>query len=291
MREFVDLHTHTTASDGADTPAELVRWAADLGLAAVAVTDHDTIAGLREAEEAGLEHDIEVIRGCELSASSACGELHILGLWLPRSTEALEAALETARKRRGARNRRMVDKLKSLGLDMDYGAVLAEAGGEAVGRPHIARAMVRLGHVADVRTAFDRYLRYGAAAFVSKETLTAQEAVRLLAGMGATVALAHPLLVRSPRSELEACIVDLRAAGLTALEAFHADHSQADEAYVQSLARRLNLGITGGSDYHGNTKPGVKLGRSGHGPWSGPRADLDMLEALKRQRLDKGLPV
>jgi predicted metal-dependent phosphoesterase TrpH len=292
MERLVDLHTHTTASDGTDTPSELVRAAVAAGLAAVAVTDHDTVAGLDEAEAAGAEaagrgQAIEVIRGCELSTGSVCGELHILGLWLPRNVETLEAALKIARERRGMRNRLIVDKLTALGLPMDYDAVLAEAGGEAVGRPHIARAMVRRGHVPDARTAYDRYLRSGAPAFVPKETLSAPEAVRLLADLGATAALAHPLLVRAPRSELEACIVDLRAHGLTALEAFHADHSQADEAYVRALARRLGLCITGGSDYHGRLKPAVKLGRGRGGMRVGP----DVLEALKQMRLDQGLPV
>jgi len=287
MRQFVDLHTHTTASDGTDSPSELVRLAVLAGLAAVAVTDHDTVAGLREAEEAASGQNIEIIRGCELSAASACGELHILGLWLPRGLKTLEAALETARERRGARNRLMVDKLNALGLDMEYRAVLAEAGGETVGRPHIARAMVRLGHVPDEHAAFDRYLKYGAPAFVPKEKLTAQEAVRLLASLGATVALAHPLLARGPRPELEDCIADLRADGLDALEVFHADHNQAGEAYVRALARRLNLGMTGGSDYHGRTKPSVALGRIR----GEQRVGLEVLEALKQQRRDKGLPV
>lgn len=287
MRRFVDLHVHTTASDGTDTPSAVVRGAAEAGLAAVAVTDHDTVAGLHEAEEAGHGQGIEVIRGCELSAHSVCGELHILGLWLPRDVATLEATLKTARERRGVRNRLIVDKLNALGLDMEYGAVLAEANGEAVGRPHIARAMIRQGHVPDERTAFDRYLRYGAPAFVPKQTLAAREAVRLLADLGATVALAHPLLVRSPRPELEACIEDLCAEGLIALEAFHADHNQAGEVYVRALARRLGLGITGGSDYHGRTKPSVKLGR-GRGNL---RVGLEVLEALKQQRRDRGLPI
>lgn len=287
MPRFVDLHTHTTASDGTDSPSELVHWAAEAGLAAVAVTDHDTVSGLDEAEQAGREQGIEVIRGCELSARSACGELHILGLWLPRNAASLETALETARERRGSRNQLMVGKLNALGLDLDYNAVLAEAGGETVGRPHIARALVRRGYVPDERAAFDRYLRYGAAAFVPKEALTAAAAVRLLAELGATVALAHPMLVRSSRPELEACIVALREEGLNALEAFHAEHSQGDEAYIQGLARRLGLGVTGGSDYHGRTKPTVKLGW-GRG---GLRVGMAVLDALKQQRRDKGLPV
>jgi len=286
MRRFVDLHTHTTASDGTDTPSELVGLAVSADLAAVAVTDHDTVAGLDEAEEAGRGRDIEVIRGCELSARSVCGELHILGLWLPRDVKTLEAALEVAREQRAARNRRMVDKLNGLGLALPYEAVLAEAKGEAVGRPHIARAMVRQGHVPDERAAFDRYLRYGAPAFIPRDKPAAKEAVRLLADLGATVVLAHPMLVRGPRPELEACIADLRPDGLMALEAFHADHSHADEVYVRTLARRLDLGIAGGSDYHGRTKPSVTLGR-GRGDL---RIDLDVLKALKQQRRNKGLP-
>lgn len=286
MAQFVDLHTHTTASDGTDSPSELVRLAAEAGLTAVAVTDHDTVAGLDEAVRAGEEYGIEVIRGCELSTQSACGELHILGLWLPPDTEPLERTLSLARERRNARNKVIVAKLNELGVPLTYEQVLEEAGGKAVGRPHIARALVRLGSVPDERAAFDRYLRSGAPAYVPKEAFAAHEGVKLLADFGATAALAHPVLVRSPRPELEACIVELRDHGLDVLEAFHADHSQTDEAYVRGLARRLGLGLTGGSDYHGRSKPNVRLGW-GRG---GLRVGVDVLDALKARRRERGLP-
>ena len=287
MRQFIDLHTHTTASDGTDTPTELIRWALEADLAAVAVTDHDTVAGLAEAEEAGRTHGIEVIRGCELSVRAVCGELHVLGLWLPQDIGPLEAGLATLRERRNTRNERIVEKLHALGIPLRYTEVLEESGGEVVGRPHIARALVRHGYVTDERAAFERYLRFDAAAYVPREAFSAPEGVRLMADLGATVAVAHPMLARCSRTVLEECIAGLRDHGLSALEAFHAEQNPGDEMYIKNLARRLGLGVTGGSDYHGRTKPSVKLGRGR----AGTRVGIAVLEALKLQRQERGLPV
>ena len=195
---FVDLHTHTTASDGTDSPAEVVRKAARLGLAAVAITDHDTLSGLDEAEAAGEKYDIEVIRGCELSTQGEYGEVHLLGLWIPRECGPLQRELSRLRECRGTRNRRMLDKLHELGVDISLDAVLAQAGGESVGRPHIARAMLAAGYVSSIAEAFARYLAEGAAAYVPREIPGIVDGVRLLAEAGALVSLAHPRLIHCP---------------------------------------------------------------------------------------------
>jgi predicted metal-dependent phosphoesterase TrpH len=287
MEKYIDLHTHTTASDGADEPAELVRMAAGAGLAAIALTDHDTVGGLAEAEAAGRMHDVEVIRGTELSVSSICGELHLLGLWLGPDTGAIETALRGLRERRDARNRLIIAKLNDLGIPLTYDDVLREAGGEAVGRPHIAGALIRCGHVPDRQTAFDLYLRSGAAAFVPKRNIDAAQGVRLLAEFGATTAVAHPGLLRAPRADIEECLAGLRRHGLHAVEVWHSEHRSEDERFFLLLARRYGLAVTGGSDYHGAVKPKVRLGR-GHG---GLRVGLAVMEALKQQRRDLGLPV
>lgn len=277
---FVDLHTHTTASDGTDSPRELVRKAAAIGLAAVAVTDHDTLSGLAEAEAAGREFGIEVIRGCELSVRGPYGEIHLLGLWLPEDAEPLERELMRLRGLRETRNLRMLEKLKELGIDIPYEDVLAQAGGESVGRPHIARAMQSRGFVSDVGEAFARYIGANGAAYVPRDIPEPEEGIRLMAGLGALVSFAHPMLIRCPVAWYDEILPRMKAAGLGAVEAYHSEHSARDERFCVELAARYDLGLSGGSDYHGLTKPRVALGR-GKG---GLRVTLTFLESLKARR-------
>ena len=157
---FVDLHTHTTASDGTDAPRDLIRRAASLKLAAVAVTDHDTVSGLDEAEAAGREYGVEIIRGCELGVQGQYGEIHLLGLWLPRHSAPLDAELARLRGHREERNLKILDRLRSIGINIGYQEVLDEAGGESVGRPHIARVLQKRGIVSNFAQAFELYLGY-----------------------------------------------------------------------------------------------------------------------------------
>ena len=279
LPRFVDLHTHTTASDGTDTPRELVRRAAALKLAAVAITDHDTLSGLDEATAAGREYSVEVIRGCELSTQSCHGEIHLIALWLPERVTELEAALVNLRVQRNERNLGMLQRLSELGLPLDYAEVLAQAHGETVGRPHIALAMQARGYVDSVPEAFARYIGAGAAAYVPRQLPTPEEGVRLLAASGALVSLAHPMLVHCPQEWLEALIRRLKDCGLSAIEAYHSEHSARDERLCVEWAARYDLGLSGGSDYHGRNKKGVGLGR-GKG---GLRVTVGFLEALRRR--------
>lgn len=285
--EFIDLHTHTLASDGTDAPAGLVRKAAAAGLKAVAVTDHDTVGGLEEATEEGDRSGIEVIRGCEISARSEFGEMHILGLWLPEDPGPLARVLEELRTQRTDRNLIIIRKLVELGVDIAYEEVLAVAGGETVGRPHVARVLMDKGYVASLREAFERYLGYKGLAYEPKKTLSPVKAVTLLSGLGATVSLAHPRLIRCPDAWLEDTVSALKSYGLSAIEAYHSEHSGADERFCVDLAVRHGLALSGGSDYHGAAKPGIDLG-TGHG---GLRVPAFVLEELKRQRREHGLPV
>lgn len=285
--KFIDLHTHSSASDGTDSPAELVRHAARAGLTALALTDHDTISGLPEAQEEGHRLGLEVIRGCELSTRTDRGEMHILGLWLPQKATALEEHLEEVRRKRDARNVLMVEKLRALGIDISMEDVRREAHGESVGRPHMAIVLVQRGVVPDMATAFHDYLGAGAQAYVPRENMTPEEAVSLLSGLGATVSLAHPLQMKHPVSWLEQWVERLLPCGLHALEAYHSEHSDSATRQCLELARRFGLAISGGSDYHGGNKPRIRLG-VGYG---GLRVPASVLDDLRAQRQRLGLPV
>jgi predicted metal-dependent phosphoesterase TrpH len=286
---LIDLHCHSTASDGSDEPAELVRKALDAGLAALAVTDHDSLGGLDEAQRAAEGTQLEVIRGCEISARSEGGELHILGLWIPRehpNLNAFESVLRELREHRAARNRIMVERLRAQGCALSYDEVLAEAGGESVGRPHIAKVLVRKGYAQSVQEVFVRYLGSKGSAYEPKKVLQPEEAVELLLSVGATAAFAHPKLVRASDAWLEAMVVRLKACGLSAVEAWHSEHSGADTRFCVALAAGQDLALCGGSDYHGRLKPDIALGR-GRG---GLRVPVAVLDQLKQRRRDQGLP-
>ncbi|MBQ9452824.1 MAG: PHP domain-containing protein [Desulfovibrio sp.] len=285
--KFVDLHTHSTASDGTDTPAAVVAVAAEAGLASIALTDHDTLAGLEEAQTAGQRLGVEVVRGCEISSGTEFGELHILGLWLPSKAAVLTQKLAWLRQKRQERNQNIVQKLQDLGLGITMEDVLTVARGESVGRPHIAAALVDKGYVASKKEAFREYLGDGGKAYLPKTVLSPEESVSLLAGLGATVSLAHPMLRKLPSEWLESMIGRLKDCGLTAIEAYHSEHSETQTGYCLALARRFGLGVSGGSDYHGGTKPNIKIGRG----YGGLRVSFAVLEELRRQRIAAGLPV
>lgn len=278
---LVDLHTHTTASDGTDTPAQLMALAKEAGLAAVAVTDHDTVSGLDEAEAAGRELGVELVRGCELSCTTDMGEMHILGLWLPHDIAPVQEKLRWLQQKRTERNVAIVDRLQVLGLDISMDEVLREAGGESVGRPHIAAVLLRKGYVRNSREVFQKYLGSGGRAYIPRTVLGAEEAVHLLASQGATVSLAHPLHWKISPDNLAKLVARLKDAGLSAIEAWYSEHSAADVRVCLELARRFDLGVSGGSDYHGSNKPAIALG-VGYGSLRVYKSVLDDLRARRR---------
>jgi predicted metal-dependent phosphoesterase TrpH len=286
---LIDLHSHSTASDGSDEPAELVRKAVGIGLAALAVTDHDSIAGLEGARQAAEGTQLELIRGCEISARGEGGEMHILGLWIPQEHQnlnAFESALRELREHRAVRNLIMIERLSKQGCALSYDEVLAEAGGESVGRPHIARVLIRKGYAKSAQEVFARYLGSKGSAYEPKTVLQPEEAVELLVSVGATVAFAHPKLVRASDAWLEAMAVRLKACGLSAVEAYHSEQSGADTRFCLGLAAAQKLDLCGGSDYHGRLKPDIALG-TGRG---GLRVPETVLDQLKQRRRDQGLP-
>ena len=283
---YIDLHTHSAVSDGTDEPAELVKKAARLGLAAVALTDHDSLAGLAEAGETARALGIDFVRGVEIAVRDDFGELHLLGLWMPEPSARMREALATLRRQRAERNQAMLDALRLNGMPLTMEEVRAVSKGEALGRPHIARALVDKGYVASRKEAFDRYIGWSGAAFVPRELVSPKEGIQLLRGEGATVALAHPFLSRlMTRERLDDLLSDFRAWGLSALEAYHSAHNGGHVRICTDLAARHKLLITGGSDYHGDNKDGIALA-VGRGNMRVPHW---VLSALRERRKRQGL--
>lgn len=285
--DLIDLHTHSTASDGTDSPSEVVRLAKAAGLSAIALTDHDTVDGLEEAEAAGAACGLPVVRGCELASQTPYGEAHIVGLWLPKDISPLQDVLDEMLRNREQRNRDIVQKINELGMEMSYDEVLEESRGGSVGRPHIAAVMLKRKYVSSIREAFNKYMGKNGPAFVARKVLEPQAAVRLLREIGATPVLAHPGLIGCPYAWLADFVRSLTEAGLTAIEAYHSEHSAAQTREAVELAAANGLDLSGGSDYHGRAKPGISLG-TGRG---GLRVPAYLLEKLADRRIRLGLPV
>lgn len=251
---FVDLHTHSTASDGARAPRDVVRAARASGLSAIALTDHDTVDGLAEATEEGRSSGVRVVPGVELSAVEADAETHLLGLHLEH-VGRLEARLRDLKTMRLTRAQRIVARLNELGVKVTIDDVLAQSGGGAVGRPHIARALVNDGWATDLRDAFDRYLGNGRAAFVPKDRLSMTDAISMIHDAGGLAVLAHP-----GASGTRARIESLVSAGLDGVEVRHPSHSAEDAARLLALVEHFHLVPSGGSDWHGLSEGGRTLG-------------------------------
>ncbi|MDR3073470.1 MAG: PHP domain-containing protein [Deltaproteobacteria bacterium] len=283
MPRFVDLHTHSSASDGRDSPAALVARAASLGLAAIALTDHDSVAGLDEAAAAGARHGIEVVRGCELAVSSPCDEVHLLGLWLPERAPNLEAALKRIGAAREARNREMIEGFRRIGYDLSYQELLETAAGATVGRPHLARLLTAKGICASPRDAFNRFIGDDKAMFIPRVLPTPEEGLALLRSEGALTVFAHPMMLKASPNALESLVARLSASGLDALEAYHAEHTPKAARRAEQLARRYNLALSGGSDYHGELHSDRPLGL-GAGKRPLPYSLLEGLQGRRRAR-------
>ena len=280
----VDLHAHTTASDGSLPPRDLVRLAREQGLAAVALTDHDTLAGLPEALAAGEEHGVEVVPGIELSAVLDDGtEVHMLGYLLDTGDPTLGGLLTRTVRFRNARNARIVERLRALGCDITLEEVQAEAGdGASVGRPHLASVLVRKGYASSIQDAFDRYLAEGKAAHVPKQNLTPAAAIRAIHAAGGLAVLAHPFTI--PADRRADTIGALARDGLDGLEVLYPKHDAPLRAALTQEAERWGLVATGGSDFHGTRKPDVALGSGVGGNVTVPYAVLEALKARKAGR-------
>lgn len=261
----VDLHTHSSASDGSLTPADLVESAVDKGISVLALTDHDTQEGLAEARAQAMGEPIELIAGTELSLHYDRGGMHLVVLWLEPGSGPLQDRLAELQLGREKRNERIIEILNDAGIAIRFEEVVEESGGGSLGRPHIAAVMVEKGYVPDIRTAFEEWLGNGRPAYVSRPRLNPEEAISLARQSGAVPVLAHPhTLGIHTATEMASLLERLRDAGLVGLEAIYSSYRRHEREGYTHLARRFGLVPSGGSDFHGRYKPGLELG-TGYG--------------------------
>ena len=268
----VDLHTHTTASDGTLSPRELVRAAVRHGVAVLAITDHDSTEGLAEAMAEAAEHPpLAIVPGLEINCDVEGAEIHVLGYFVEYEAPWFQEFLREQRAERVARVHRIAERLTELGMPIDPAEVFAIVREGSPGRPHVARVMVKRGYVKSVREAFDKYLKSGGPANVPRRRLAPVEAVRVIRRAGGVPVLAHPGL--ADRDEL---IPELVAAGLMGIEVYYAEHSAGQTIDYLELCRRHDLVATGGSDYHGPESGRSNTPGTPSAPWAA-------WEALRRR--------
>ncbi|MGI5863772.1 MAG: PHP domain-containing protein [Myxococcales bacterium] len=271
---MIDLHAHTRASDGQYPADELVLRAREAGITVLGVTDHDTVAGLPSALEAGERAGVRVVPGIELSSFVHGREAHILGHFIDPGDERLRGLSRLLRTQREERMARMVEKVRELGMQATFEEVVAESGGKNLGRPHLARVLVKHGYVRDVKEAFARYIARDKPAYVERYKLTSQEAIEMIGRAGGCATLAHAFASNLSRED----IVLLKEQGLVGLEVVHPDHSPDDRAEAGRLAAELDLVPTAGSDFHGELiVPERRLGMA-----TMEERDLERLEARAR---------
>lgn len=276
----IDLHMHSTESDGSLSPELLMERAARLGLKTVALTDHDTVSGLHRAAARAEGLGMEFIPGIEISTHFEPGTMHILGYFFDPEHPLLNEKLKDIQRARQERNPRIIEKLRAAGVDIDYEEVIRASGGGQVGRPHFAKVLVAKGVVRSSDEAFEKYLKKGAAAYVEKWRITPEEAVNFIAKAGGVASVAHPkLLELSGYDAIEELLTRLKEAGLGGLEVYHSSHHSAAAKNLRKIAERLDLVATGGSDYHGDSKKYAELGTLG----AGKQLDYTVVEELRRR--------
>jgi 3',5'-nucleoside bisphosphate phosphatase len=275
---WIDLHTHSTASDGSFSPKELIRYSATKHLQAVALSDHDCTDGLDEAMEEAERLGIEVIPAVELSADHTGGTMHLLGFFMDRHHAGFCDGLRRLQNARKERNPKIVHKLQGQGLEITYEEVVAASGGGQVGRPHFAKVLLRKGYVSSMQEAFERYLKRGAPGYVEKFRFSPKEAITAIHEAGGVVVLAHPFtLYREPSTLFEPLLSTLAEDGLDGMEVIYSTYSDEQSRYYRGLAEKYQLLPSGGSDFHGTHKPGIDLG-VGQGRLKVP---FDLLEPLR----------
>ena len=260
---IIDLHTHSTASDGTYTPAEVAKLASAIGLSAIALTDHDTIDGLQEFQETGREFGLETIPGIEFAAlwpKYHRPEIHIVGLGFDPSHPLLLERMKDIRESRDIRNQKMCEKLSSIGLHITIDEVNANAGGDIITRAHFANVLLQKGYIRKKEDAFSRYISPGLPGYVEREFLTPELCIRTIKEAGGAAVLAHPTLYNLSAEQIEELCAELKDYGLDGIECQYSTYSSQETRMITAIAEKYGLLPSGGSDFHGKNKPNIHLG-------------------------------
>jgi 3',5'-nucleoside bisphosphate phosphatase len=275
---MIDLHIHSTFSDGSFTPEELIVEAARIGLSAIALTDHDTTAGIPRLMAAAASASLRAIAGVEISADVESGTMHMLGYLIDPENQTLMERLKWIREGREMRNAEILEKLNKLGLELTWEEVAAFAGEDVVGRPHFAQALLARHWVKDKNEAFDKYLGKGKPAYAERRRMTAEHSIQWIRKAGGVAVLAHPFTLNLSADALKKRVAELRDCGLGGIEVFYSEHTPRMTSQYLNLAGELGLVATGGSDFHGAMNPDIKLG-SGFGSLQVPDEVVAQLSA------------
>jgi 3',5'-nucleoside bisphosphate phosphatase len=296
LADLIDLHCHSTASDGRLTPVELVEQASACGLKALALTDHDTVAGLTMFHQAGKKFGVETVSGVEISADYAKGTMHVVGLFVESASQAFRAFLKQLSDGRKVRNPKIIARLNELGMDITMEEVEQEAGtlqsgvgggaiDKSVGRPHIAAVMIRKGYVQSKQEAFDRFLAKGRPAYVTRFVASPEESIDQIHGAGGIAVLAHPPYLKADNeADMDRIVGELKAKGLDGIEVFYATHTSDQTAMCARLAEKYDLVASGGSDFHGEVGRGGTNSALGYGINGALSIPYAVLEKLKERR-------
>lgn len=278
MEKLIDLHTHSTASDGSMTPRELIRHAKENGLSALALTDHDTVEGIEDAMDEGKRLDLEVVAGIEISVEYR-PEMHILGYFFGDSYKNAVEVVDSLVKSRNERNPKIIKKLNEMGFDITMDEVEKEALGNIIARPHMAKVLMKKGYVKSTADAFEKYLGFGKPAYFPKNKLTPEDGIKAIINAGGIPVLAHPIFLYLGWGQLDELLAELVSYGLKGIETYYVENKGDDTGKILRLAIKHNLLPTGGSDFHGSFKPDIEIGR-GHG---GLKVPYELLEKMKRE--------
>ncbi len=277
---MIDMHVHSSASDGTFAPSDLLAEAKKAGLCAMALTDHDTMDGIEEAQQAANELGIELVPGVEISTEYNGREIHVLGYYVSQESPRLKAMLEEFRDFRATRNVRMVERLREEGFSITMEQLSEKFPDSVLTRAHMSRFLCDTGQLPDTRTAFSKYLGENCCCYIDRPKISPADAVELIREAGGLAVLAHPVLCNLPDEELLEMIAEMKQAGMCGLEAVYSENTADDEAHMKKLAEEFDLCVTGGSDFHGKNKPDIQLGK-GKGNLHIPYAYLQSLKELQ----------
>lgn len=280
MKKLIDLHVHTTASDGTYEPCELVEYASKKNIAAIAITDHDCISGIKEAKKCGETYNVEIVSGIEFSTRYNDTEIHLLGLYIDENDKTFVDGLNEIVNARESRNIKMIEKLNDHGIDLSLEDVLATSSSDVYTRAHFAKAMLNKGYVSSMREAFNKYIGNDSPCYVPREKVTPEMAIELVLSCGGVPILAHPTLYNMDLRQLDNLISELSKIGLLGIEGLYSLYNKSEEKYLKDFADKYGLVISGGSDFHGSNKPNIDLG-VGRGNLEIP---YSILEAIKAKR-------